>query len=82
MTSNNELPAGRAPVGRPMHHIELVPSAAPTLVLRYRRPPQLEEETEKGIGEVVEKGKVHESPTAFDHTSLVARKWTHDGARL
>ena len=39
MQSNNELSAGRPPVGRPMHRNELVSDAALSLVPRYRRPP-------------------------------------------
>ena len=39
MRSNNEFPAGRSSDGRPMHYIELVAGAAPSLVPRYRRPP-------------------------------------------
>ena len=72
--NNNELPAGRPPAERPAHRIDLIPGAAPSYVPRYRKPPQHEEEIERQANELLRKGKVQESTSAFGHNPVLVRK--------
>ncbi|CDJ28247.1 OSJNBb0049I21.6 protein, related [Eimeria mitis] len=57
-----------------MHRIELIPGSAPSFVPRYRRPPQLEEEIERQADELLKKGKVQPSTSAFGHNPVLAKK--------
>ncbi|CDJ36344.1 uncharacterized protein EMH_0079970 [Eimeria mitis] len=72
--NNKELPAGRAPAGRPMHRIELTSGSATSFVPRYRRPPHLEEEIERQADELLKIGKVQPSTSAFGHNPVLAKK--------
>ena len=72
--NNKELPAGRPPAGRSMHRIELIPGSAPSFVPRYRRPPHLEEEIERQADELLKKGNVQPSTSAFGHNPVLAKK--------
>lgn len=72
--NNNELPAGRPPAERPAHRIDLIPGAAPSYVPRYRKPPQQEEEIERQVDELLKKGKVQESTSAFGHNPVLVPK--------
>ena len=71
---NNELPAGRPPAGRTAHRIDLIPGAAPSYVPRYRKPPQQEEEIERQVDELLKKGKLQESTSAFGHNPVLVPK--------
>ena len=77
--SNNELPASRSPAGHQMDHIELDPGAAPSIAPRYRRFAQLEGEIERQVDELLKKGKIQESASAFRHNRALAtekdRRW-------
>ncbi|CDJ29970.1 uncharacterized protein EMH_0054140 [Eimeria mitis] len=57
-----------------MHRIELVPSSASSVVPRYRRPPHMEEEIERQADELLKKGKVQLSTSAFGHNPVLAKK--------
>ena len=72
--NNNEFPAGRPPVQRPKRRMELVEGAAPNFVRSYRGPAQHEEELERQVDDLLKKGKVQESTSAFGHNSVLARK--------
>ena len=72
--NNNELPAGRPPAGRSIRCIERVEGAAPSFVPWYRRSFQDEEEIERQVDELLKKGKVQESTSAFGHNPVLARK--------
>ena len=54
--------------------MELVESAAPSFIRSYGGPPQHEEELERQVDELLKKGKVHESTSAFGHNSVLERQ--------
>ena len=74
MLNNNKLPAGRPPASRAQHRIELVPGSAPSFAPRYRRPPEQEEEIERQVNKLLEKGIVQESTSAFGHNPVLVQK--------
>ena len=74
MLNNNELPAGRPPAGRTQHRIELVPGSAPCFAPRYRRPPEQEEEIERQVNNLLKKGIIQESTSAFGHNPVLVKK--------
>ena len=57
-----------------MSRIELVPGAALSLVPRCRKPLRLEEETEIKVDELVKKGKLQGSTSAFGQNPRLVRK--------
>ena len=72
LSSINELPPGRPPADRPIHRVKRVPREAPSFIPRYRRPPQLEEYTDRQTDELVKKDKVQESASAFGRSVVLA----------
>ena len=72
--SNTELPTDRPPTGSLVYRVELVPGAAPSFVSRYRENPELEEESDRQVGELLQKGNVQESTSVFGHNRALAGK--------
>lgn len=72
--NNKELPAGRPPASRPKHHIQLIPGSAPSYAPRYRRPPCQEQVIEEQADELLAKGKIRESKSAFSHNPVLVKR--------
>ena len=62
-----------------MHRTELFHAAAPNFIPGCRRPTQLKEEIAKQADELLKKGKVQESTSAFGLNPVQARKGEEDG---
>ncbi|CDJ34745.1 Gypsy/Ty-3 retroelement polyprotein, related [Eimeria mitis] len=72
--NNKELQAGMPPAGRSMHPIELIPGSAPRFIPRYRRTPHLDEEIGRQADELLKKGTVQPSTSAFGHNPVLAKE--------
>jgi hypothetical protein len=69
-----EAPAALPPERQCDHVIPLVPGATPVHIRPYRYPPSLKDEIEKQVAEMLAKGLIQPSTSAFSSPILLVRK--------